>query len=75
MDFSVGNASIENARIWASGGVLHLQSAEPCDALIHTLSGALVQRLRLSAGEDMSLSLAKGCYFVTIGKKTYKVVL
>lgn len=75
IDFTVGNNSIEGTRVWGADGVLHLQSVESCEALIHTLSGALVQHVRLSAGEDFSQSLTKGCYLVTIGKKTYKVIL
>lgn len=75
IDFTVGNNSIEGTRVWGVDGVLHLQCSESCKALIYTLSGAFVQHAHLAAGETYSMPLAKGCYFVTIGKTTYKVIL
>lgn len=75
IDFEVGNEQIESARIWGSEGMLYLQSDELCEALVHTLSGVLVQKIQLTVGELQSMPLEKGCYFVTIGKKTYKVIL
>ena len=75
IDFTVGTETIESARVWAAGGMLYLVSDHNDEVLIHTLSGALVQHIRLSAGETYSLSLAKGYYIVTVGKRTYKVIL
>lgn len=75
MDFTVGNSLIENGRVWAVDGMLYLQATDAGEAVIHTLSGALVQRVQLSAGETYKLPLAKGYYVVTIGRKTYKVIL
>lgn len=75
IDFAVGNEQIEDVNVWSSDGMLHLQTAESGNALVYTLSGVFVQNVRLSAGENISLPLAKGCYIIAIGKKTYKVVL
>jgi len=76
IDFAVGNELVDdNVHVWGAGGMLYMQSSESANALVHTLSGAFVQNIYLSAGEVFSQPLAKGCYFVTIGKKTYKVIL
>lgn len=75
IDFSVGIASVESTRVWTFDGVLHVQPINPCEIFIYTFTGALVKCVRLSAGENFSLTLTKGCYFVTIDKKTYKVIL
>ena len=75
IDFTVGNETIESARVWAADGMLYLQSDNAGEIYVYTLSGTFIQRVSISAGETSRLPLAKGCYIVTIGRKTYKVVL
>ena len=75
MDFSVGNELVESQRVWGSDGMLYLHTVNSCEAYVYTLSGSLVQRILISDDATSSLPLSKGCYLVTIGKKTYKVIL
>lgn len=75
IDFTVGNESIGSTCVWGADGMLYLQSDNSDEGQIYTLSGRLVQRIRLSAGETYRLPLAKGNYIVKVGKKAYKVIL
>ena len=61
-------------RAWGSHGRLMLESREPVDVAIYSLSGQLVRRLDGFSGNEQ-VELPQGIYFVRNGQMAVKVIL
>lgn len=70
----VANEAIEPSRICAADGALHLTLPSPTTVLIYNVSGAMVKRLALPAGNHVQ-PLPAGVYVVRTGERVEKVVV
>lgn len=75
IDFATGIDEISKRMVWASENYLHICSEKPGDAFVYTISGSLVQVLRVDEGETVTIPMNSGMYLVTLHNKTYKVII
>jgi len=68
------DAIIGKTKVWSDGNALHISAATETQADIYSITGALVKKLRLSAGEVQE-SLERGLYIVKTPDKAAKVVI
>lgn len=61
-------------RAWGADGRLMLESSEPADVVIYSLSGRLVCRLNSFSG-SRQIEMPGGIYFVRTGQMAIKVIL
>jgi hypothetical protein len=59
-----GTETVDGAKVWSYDGQLNLYSPTNEKASIYTLTGQLYKKQSLSAGETVTLPLAKGFYIV-----------
>ncbi|MDR3308606.1 MAG: T9SS type A sorting domain-containing protein, partial [Tannerella sp.] len=73
---TTGNeAVVSTAKVWSSGGKLHIASAITGEARIYNVTGMLVKIQPYIAGETSKTTLSGGIYFVVMEGKTWKVVM
>lgn len=75
IDFTVGNASIDNNNVWASDNQLYVTSATSGKASVYTIAGALVKTITFAAGETTSTTLSAGVYVVVVNGESYKILV
>ncbi|MDR1674851.1 MAG: putative Ig domain-containing protein [Tannerella sp.] len=63
----IGNAGVEAARVWASGGQLYIASLRDDEAKVYTLSGMLLKSVPVMAGKTVQTSLPHGIHIVRLG--------
>ena len=68
------NEAIEASRIYASDGALRLTLPSPATVYIYGISGAMVKRLALPAGNHVQ-PLSAGIYVVRVGEAVAKVIV
>ena len=68
------NEAIEASRIYAADGALRLTLPSPTTVLIYNVSGAMVKRLALPAGNHVQ-PLPAGVYVVRAGERVEKVIV
>jgi hypothetical protein len=66
--------TFSNAKIWSSGGNLHISTPVSTSVSIYTLSGALYKQQTVGAGQT-AIPLPPGIYVVKVGKEMVKVVV
>jgi len=66
--------TFSNAKIWSSGGNLHISAPVATSVSIYTLSGALYKQQTVGAGQT-AIPLPPGIYVVKVGKEMVKVVV
>ncbi|MDR1724669.1 MAG: T9SS type A sorting domain-containing protein, partial [Tannerella sp.] len=71
---TVGNASVSVAKIWTSGRTLFVALQQQSDIQIYSITGALVRKQTLSAG-DSSFTLNAGIYIVKVNGLTRKAII
>jgi hypothetical protein len=78
---SLSGASVEPvsasgvARVWSSGGQLHIEAATNGTAQVYTVVGQLVRTVALTAGQTTVTSLPHGVYIVVLDGKTWKIIV
>lgn len=75
IDFTTSNAMVESHNLWTSGSNLNIESETNNNAVIYTVSGALVKSIDIAAGEIVSIQLTRGFYVVKMDNNTYKIVI
>lgn len=63
------------AKVWITNNHLHLQSPVDADAYIYTAAGNQQAICHLTAGQQETIQLPAGIYFVRIGNERFKVRL
>jgi hypothetical protein len=74
-DTSSADAIGQGVAVWAANGRVYITSAVAADAKVYSAAGALVKTETVVAGETADVSLPAGIYIVTLGDKSYKVVV
>lgn len=64
----------ENIRIQSVAGAVYIQTPQPAATVIYTLSGQLVRKLSLPAG-DSRIGLPEGFYIIRIGSLLQKIII
>jgi hypothetical protein len=62
------------AEAWSHAGSLYVRTAQPAALSVYTLSGALLTRQTLAAGETV-IPLPQGIYIVRIGNTAHKIAV
>jgi hypothetical protein len=62
------------AEAWSHAGSLHVRTAQPAALSVYTLSGTLLTRQTLAAGETV-IPLPQGIYIVRIGNTAHKIAI
>jgi hypothetical protein len=70
----VGNKTVAGAEIYGYGGSLHIRMVQPATLNVYTLSGALLHRQTLPAGET-AVPLPQGAYVVKVGNVSRKLLI
>lgn len=65
--------TVSNHKIHTEGSTLVLETEEPLNVFVYTISGTLVNQQMVFG--SARIALIKGIYVVQLGNKTYKVVL
>ena len=68
-----GNAAVAADAVWAAGGTLYVQAANPATLSIYTVTGQLYKQATVSG--SASFTLPKGLYIVQLNGKAYKIVI
>lgn len=63
------------AKVWITNNHLHLQSPVDADAYIYTAAGNQQAICHLTAGQQETIQLPAGIYFIRIGNERFKVRL
>ena len=71
---TVGNATLPDARIYATDGGLYLSLPQAVSIQIYNLSGTLVRMFNASAGNTF-VTLSSGTYVVRAGERIEKVMV
>ena len=73
----VSNETIETSqsKVWAENGILHIQTTVTGKIYVYSAEGKLQTLRNLNAGENYSVQLPAGIYFVLIGNERFKVRL
>ena len=76
LKYTVGNAEVDDTRVWGETGTLCIASATTGRASVYNALGRLCRTLNLSAGETRRLPLPVGVYIVTMGNgRAYKAAV
>jgi hypothetical protein len=75
VELPTGNEAVASTRIWTGEGCMYITSAAGGEAWIHTLTGTLVKRVPVMAGETCRIPLPAGFYLVTLNGGTYKTAV
>lgn len=68
---ATGIEAVEGVKVYAKDGSLYVQTPQPMNVLVVTLTGTVVKNETV-AGQD-AYSLSPGIYIVKVGKQVYKV--
>ncbi|MDR1746567.1 MAG: leucine-rich repeat domain-containing protein [Tannerella sp.] len=68
------NETINNYKVWSSDGNLYISVSDATTISIYTLSGALVKRQTVTAG-NTTIPLPRGLYLVKYDNKTTKILV
>ncbi|MDR1456410.1 MAG: T9SS type A sorting domain-containing protein, partial [Tannerella sp.] len=72
---SSGTPGVETgAEAWSYGGALHVRTPQPLELTVHTMTGSLVRRQTVGAGETV-LPLPQGMYIVHVGGTVKKIAV
>ena len=70
---TTGNAAVATDAVWASGGLLFANAANPGVLSVYSITGQLIKTVSISG--NYTLPLDRGIYVVQLNGKSYKVVL
>jgi hypothetical protein len=74
-EIAANEAEAGAVSVWTDSDRLLIETATAGEARIYTITGALKQVAKLSAGESAAITLPKGFYLVNLHGKTYKVAV
>jgi hypothetical protein len=72
--WGAGSEVVAAAGVWSAGSSLHIRTAQPATLNVYTLSGALLRRQMLPAGET-AVPLPQGAYVVKVGNVSKKLLI